>query len=245
LSAWFSSLHASYSFECESSYPCELKVAFRAGQHKLIKNTNKVQQKMSSSLNAQGCINFRDVSASLAALGCVPTAQTQLPLGKIFRGGKIDDLSLQDIGNPRTIVNLRQEQDNEVFKNVKYLSFPKDDELDVYKVQETNVRKWLLKILRVFQEAPSSANGIVYPVLIHCRKGKDRTGILVATLLFILGLPNDVIVQEFGKSEGIGDKEKQWVAEALDFFKNKCEKKYWSGLDFKKIAANLRGALVQ
>lgn len=41
-----------------------------------------------------------------------------------------------------------------------------------------------------------------YPVLIHCRSGKDRTGVVVAALLTILGVERDAIVEEFLLSKG-------------------------------------------
>ena len=122
-----------------------------------------------------------------------------------------------------------------VKQSVKYLHFPKDDQMDVYQVSDKKVQKWLINVISAFKDEK-----LGYPVLIHCRHGKDRTGIIIAAILHILGVHPDIIVQEFGKSVGIGDEEKKSIKLALDYFHKKGNT-YWRGLDLKKIAANLRG----
>ncbi|TVV77153.1 tyrosine-protein phosphatase [Sphingomonas solaris] len=42
------------------------------------------------------------------------------------------------------------------------------------------------------------------PVLIHCTAGKDRTGVLVALLLTALGVPHDVVVADYRRSDVFG-----------------------------------------
>jgi protein-tyrosine phosphatase len=39
------------------------------------------------------------------------------------------------------------------------------------------------------------------PVLMHCTAGKDRTGVLVALLLTVLGVPEDVVVADYLRSD--------------------------------------------
>jgi protein tyrosine/serine phosphatase len=39
-----------------------------------------------------------------------------------------------------------------------------------------------------------------HPLIVHCTAGKDRTGVLVAVLLGILGVPDDVIVEDYALS---------------------------------------------
>jgi protein tyrosine/serine phosphatase len=40
-----------------------------------------------------------------------------------------------------------------------------------------------------------------YPLVFHCAAGKDRTGILAAVVLALLGVPDDVIVQDYALSQ--------------------------------------------
>ena len=40
-----------------------------------------------------------------------------------------------------------------------------------------------------------------YPTLVHCTQGKDRTGIIVALLLFLLDVPLDAISYDYTMSE--------------------------------------------
>lgn len=39
------------------------------------------------------------------------------------------------------------------------------------------------------------------PVLIHCAHGKDRTGVIIALILGCIGVENEVIVQDYARSE--------------------------------------------
>src|SRR3546814_3485489 len=39
------------------------------------------------------------------------------------------------------------------------------------------------------------------PLIVHCTAGKDRTGVAVALILYTLGVPREIIVQDF---QGIG-----------------------------------------
>ncbi|HEX4018417.1 MAG TPA: tyrosine-protein phosphatase [Frankiaceae bacterium] len=43
------------------------------------------------------------------------------------------------------------------------------------------------------------------PVLIHCTAGKDRTGVLVALLLLAVGVPGDVVMADYLRSDVYGE----------------------------------------
>ncbi|KAK2753552.1 hypothetical protein FQN54_007329 [Arachnomyces sp. PD_36] len=51
------------------------------------------------------------------------------------------------------------------------------------------------RILEHFRDNPQGA------CLIHCAMGKDRTGVIIALLLSLAGVPNDIIQDEFSLSE--------------------------------------------
>lgn len=55
----------------------------------------------------------------------------------------------------------------------------------------------IVDILRVVSEEEN------VPVLIHCAHGKDRTGLIVAVILSCLGVDEDVIAEDYAKSEVI------------------------------------------
>jgi hypothetical protein len=96
--------------------------------------------------------------------------------------------------NPKTIINLRMGSDNldvPLFKEhgVKYVQLALPNSIEKYDTAQKVVRDWLQEILLTVQNLPAAE----FPVMIHCRAGKDRTGIVIATLLAALGFPRDLI----------------------------------------------------
>merc|ERR1712187_721821 len=49
---------------------------------------------------------------------------------------------------------------------------------------------------------PLFENQVDLPILIHCKHGRDRTGVAVAVLLMILGVPRHAIMEEFLLTDG-------------------------------------------
>lgn len=140
-----------------------------------------------------GCANFRDVGAFVNLIA----NEELVPERRLLRGGKIDHVrEAAEIGNPGTVINLRGAPDPEAF-GAALFHFPTANTHEKYDTSNQEVRRWLNDVVSLFE-----ADDLRYPVLIHCLSGKDRTGVVVAALLRILGVPDGVIVEEYLLSEG-------------------------------------------
>jgi protein-tyrosine phosphatase len=49
------------------------------------------------------------------------------------------------------------------------------------------------------------------PAVFHCAAGKDRTGILAALVLASLGVPHDVVAEDYGLSREAMDRTRRWA----------------------------------
>lgn len=56
------------------------------------------------------------------------------------------------------------------------------------------------------------AAGESYPVVFHCAAGKDRTGILASVVLSLLGVPDEVIVDDYALSHEATQRMFAWTA---------------------------------
>lgn len=65
----------------------------------------------------------------------------------------------------------------------------------MYKELVTYCQEEVLAAMMVFTN-PSN-----YPIEIHCTQGKDRTGIVSALIMSIAGVPKDVIVNDYAKTQ--------------------------------------------
>lgn len=143
---------------------------------------------------SHGTSNYRDVGE---ALGLWLEPSPILP-GRLLRGGKLDTLTTaSELGNPRTILNLRQGPDPRHLAGIACLHVPAGNDVENYNTAHREVRAWLARAIGVLAH-PDTA----WPVYVHCTSGRDRTGIVIAATLVLLGLPHDVIVEEFLLSDG-------------------------------------------
>lgn len=146
--------------------------------------------------------NWRDVGLSLS-LYCSSSIPF-IPCGKLLRCGLIGHHHRRaDLGLPNTIMNIRTTPDEHKSQNptewdgVTFLHIPSVDALKTYNTANQDVIDWLNLSLRAIEKASP-------PILIHCRSGKDRTGVLVAAVLMALGVPEKEIIKEYGLSIGTG-----------------------------------------
>ncbi|MFZ2999700.1 MAG: tyrosine-protein phosphatase [Undibacterium umbellatum] len=155
-------------------------------------------------MHQQHPINFRDVSDALGLwLDEVP-----FPLGRLIRGGKFDTMStLADLGFPKTIINLRQGPDPQQL-GATLVHLPATDSVENYDTSHSKVRRWIATALEVFVDPATQ-----WPIYIHCTSGRDRTGVVVAATLLLIGIPREIVIEEFLLSS---DAERESVLKAID-----------------------------
>jgi protein-tyrosine phosphatase len=168
----------------------------------------------------EGCYNARDV-------GGYPTADGRwVRWGAILRSDLVCRLTprgreqLLEAG-VRTVIDLRSENELETdpspyhrnsqhgavprYLNVPILDY--DDQATMarlrgvrttgedYCIMLDGFRRHFGRVLQAIADTPPGG------VLIHCHSGKDRTGIVVALLLALVGVPNEVIVEDYAASQ--------------------------------------------
>lgn len=175
---------------------------------------------------SKGCVNFRDVGEFINLIA----ARYLLPEGRLFRGGKLEFVSCAaEIQNPQTIINLRKGADTKLF-DACGLHFPISNDHEKYETANKTVRLWLNKVMKTFEN-----ESLNFPVLFHCMSGKDRTGIAVASLLKILEIPEDMIIEEYMLSDGEVKKER--IKQSLEGIGN--AKSYFDRVDLEVVKKNI------
>jgi len=166
-------------------------------------------------------MNFRD------ALDLPGDSGLKLKRGLIFRSASVDRISRGDIERLKslgikTIIDLRAPHECSKRKvnipGINRLSLPLDFEqvtrerlkpLIMKRNQIEAVQKVINELyIEILDAAKPVINEIVKiilngdqtPILIHCRAGKDRTGIVCAIFQMIAGASRDSIVENFMKS---------------------------------------------
>ncbi|MFX0010897.1 MAG: tyrosine-protein phosphatase, partial [Candidatus Hermodarchaeota archaeon] len=117
----------------------------------------------------------------------------------------------------RTIIDLQTVDEitqraypKEFLRNIRYFNIslvPIVEKRDNTIESLSEVYKWILintgkKIKEVFDVLAIEDN---YPIVMHCYAGKDRTGIIVALIHLLLGMPRDLIIRDYLTS-GINSK---------------------------------------
>lgn len=147
-------------------------------------------------------------------LGGIPAGRATTRFGRFYRAPRLDDLGRDGFtqmveAGVRTIVDLRN--DNEVGPlalpdTVQRRHHPIEDQTDpafmaawcehlsspLYYAD--NLERWPAKIVDVFRTfAAAPPGGIIF----HCSAGRDRTGLIAALLLQLVGVPNAAIVDDY------------------------------------------------
>jgi len=180
-----------------------------------------------SLFNLQQSINEKqqgsDESSSRSDLSKKQTnLLSSLSCGRLIRCGQLCTHHNRDIiGNPAVIINLRYSNDAEEAyhpsllddENVTLYHIPAENSLEKYNTGNRAVAKWIASGLRTIQNLSSSRHpNTTTPILIHCRSGRDRTGVLIAALLLALGIDASLIKSEFLLSTG---SEERYIDQAI------------------------------
>lgn len=173
-------------------------------------------------LQIEGVANFRDVGGYKTVDG------TRVRRGLVFRSGslahltdaglqKLDALGIKLICDLRGADELADEPDRlPASPAPEYLHLP----LTVHDDRRQRLRALLFNPKSVGPMLPEMYTGTIIdgnarlygdvlrrlsdpanlPTLIHCTAGKDRTGVAVALLLLLLGVPEEVVVADYSLS---------------------------------------------
>jgi len=164
---------------------------------------------MKRTIDLTGCLNFRD-------LGGYPTADgRQVRWRQVFRSDALHHLTRPDVLRLRdelslgTVIDLRSsgEVDAEgrgplafeamafhhlpLFEGTTSRAAPPDMRLaDLYVLMADFAKVPIGRVLTTLAATDA-------PAVYHCAAGKDRTGIISAILLSLLGVPDEVIVADY------------------------------------------------
>ncbi len=167
-------------------------------------------------LTLTGCVNFRDLGGYPAAGGRTIRWRQLFRADGLTRLDESDCAQLAELGLA-TVIDLRtvgevEERGRfpEVTFEVEYHHLPLTDVLppteDLSRYDEPAFVT--ARYQQLFSEGSSSLARAVHvlaapgalPAVFHCSAGKDRTGILAALILGFLGVPRDVIVEDYALS---------------------------------------------
>jgi protein-tyrosine phosphatase len=170
----------------------------------------------SRTLEFDGCVNFRDLGGYRNRDG------RQIEWRRLFRADGLhrlsedDHLRLRDLG-VSTVIDLRTVDEAEQRGRfpvdqvpVRYVDLPLTDvlppteELPAWKEASFVATRYAEMVANGAPALTGAfevlGSGESLPAVFHCSAGKDRTGVLSALILGFLGVPDEVIVQDYALS---------------------------------------------
>ncbi|GEM48099.1 tyrosine-protein phosphatase [Deinococcus cellulosilyticus] len=168
-----------------------------------------------NTLNIDGLKNARHLG-NLQTLDGKTTRDTLIRSDNLTRLTEAGKTSLLESGIS-LILDVRAPHELKVdappFKDhpaVKYLNLPLADDAneaarmasmqarsmkDVYQVMVTHFKTEIGRAMKAIADAPEGK------VLVHCHAGKDRTGIVIALALSLVGVPDEVIAADYALTD--------------------------------------------
>ncbi len=179
----------------------------------------------------EGAVNFRDLGGYATHGGATETRWRRLfradGLGELTEG---DFEILRDIGI-KTVIDLRAPYELErgqfdvtahpvVYHHFPFIdSIPDPEEFDrrpdLLEGQYLEMLDHAGEQIRAALEVLGGPDAL--PAVFHCTAGKDRTGLLSALLLSLLGVPEDTVVEDYALSqEAMGRLKEKIIAKYPD-----------------------------
>jgi protein-tyrosine phosphatase len=167
--------------------------------------------------------NFRDLGGYTTADGHVTKWRT------MFRADGVHRLTVDDLAplGIKTVVDLRtplelEERGRFDHDDVDYHHLPvmeatwERESIDVSGPPERFLANRYLEMLESGRETiPVAlrllADPAAVPLVFHCAAGKDRTGVVAALTLSLLGVPDETIVQDYALSTNATEKLIAWL----------------------------------
>jgi protein-tyrosine phosphatase len=167
-------------------------------------------------IELDGCFNFRDVGGYQTADG------RRVRWRRLFRADGLHRLTEGDRGQLaelglQTVIDLRSGDELADHGRITWPApglayhhlpmsevLPEQEELPAWVDPEYVARRYA-ELLGRGKEAVTEALAVLtdpaaYPAVFHCAAGKDRTGILSALILGLLGVPDEAIVADYALS---------------------------------------------
>ena len=177
--------------------------------------------------NPEQVVNFRDVGEFINMIAGFRVIKE----GRLYRGGTINYIEDPNvIGGPNTIFCLQKGPDPEL-DDIVNVHFPISNDYEKYETKTPEVRRWLRQVIKTVEA------GVEYPLYVHCLSGRDRTGVVIACLLKILGVNEEHILEEYYLS--IGTEGRQHIHLTLEGIRD--IEVYLKGINLDRVRMQLLG----
>ena len=176
----------------------------------------------------EACFNFRDLG------GYQTTDGRSVRWGRLFRADALhrltdDDLTKFHALGLRTVIDLRSTKEIDDFGSlrvrgdqIEFHRIPMIDVVDLRAVRARQTSEQLEDPVVVYQRIFGTGLAVVralevvsgpdrLPALFHCTAGKDRTGILAAMILDLLGVPDEVIIADYQLTDEARQRSAHWI----------------------------------
>ncbi|MEU2611190.1 tyrosine-protein phosphatase [Micromonospora sp. NPDC007271] len=175
--------------------------------------------------------NFRDVGGHTGHDGRIVRRRRLYRSDSLHRIDETDRAAFADLGI-RTVIDLRRPEevarDGRVpaYDGLTYRHIHPEHQswADFRYDPRESLPRWLADRYAALAQTGTAglaeALGLIAdsanaPVVVHCVAGKDRTGIVCALTLAVLGVPDDDIVADYALSTEASDRFSAWVAATL------------------------------